>query len=156
MELCTGGDLLTKCIEAGKPLTEQEAALQMDKCLRALQHCHELGIIHRNLKPQNMVFASEKPRAEIKVVDFGLSVFTPEEDNEQSEDDQGQAPDKLGAIGSRHYMAPEVLTGKYNEKSDIWSLGVSFYHLLLGKLPRAPKDKDGKKGAIVLELESSF
>ena len=55
MELCTGGDLF-KCIDEGKALTDREASLNLDKCLRAIQHCHAQNIIHRDIKPENIMY----------------------------------------------------------------------------------------------------
>ena len=70
MELCTGGDLF-KFIDEGRALTEREAAVNMQKCLRALQHCHGQNIIHRDLKPENIMYGSD---GEIKLIDFGFAL----------------------------------------------------------------------------------
>lgn len=68
MELCSGGDLYAK-----KPYSEKEAAKIVGKLLSALKHMHAKGIIHRDLKFENIMFENTKPDAEIKLIDFGLS-----------------------------------------------------------------------------------
>jgi len=70
MELCTGGDLF-KFIDENRALTESEAAVNMDKCLRALSHCHGQNIIHRDLKPENIMYGTDD---EIKLIDFGFAL----------------------------------------------------------------------------------
>ena len=86
---------------------------------------HMNNIVHRDLKPENVLFESDEPDADLKLVDFGLStkVMDSEEYYLQSK------------VGTPLYVAPEVLLGKYNEKCDIWSLGVIMYILLSGAPP---------------------
>jgi len=59
MELCTGGEFFAKVVDNGKPLTEDEAAIQFAGLLRALTHCHSENIIHRDIKPENIMFGDE-------------------------------------------------------------------------------------------------
>lgn len=87
-------------------------------------YCHKLGIVHRDLKPENILFDSKKENSTIKIIDFGASAKLLK---------QG---DKLNKrIGTPFYVAPEVLAANYNEKCDIWSLGVIMYILLCGYPP---------------------
>lgn len=89
---------------------------------RALAHAHERGIIHRDIKPQNIMLLRD---GTLKVADFGIAAL----ENEVHENN-GQT------IGSIHYIAPEQARGKSPDaRSDIYSLGVVMYEMLSGKLP---------------------
>ena len=91
--------------------------------LQALQHAHEKGIVHRDMKPQNIMLLQD---GTIKVTDFGIARFS---DNETR-----TMTDK--AIGSVHYIAPEQARGDNTDgKADIYSVGVILYEMLTGKLP---------------------
>ena len=93
--------------------------------LLALNYCHQRNIIHRDIKPQNILFEKVDDNSNIKVVDFGYSIaYDPDEGISDY-------------VGTPLYSAPEVLKrrSKYNEKCDIWSLGVVAYTMLSGKSP---------------------
>ena len=84
---------------------------------------HSLGIVHRDLKPENILFENKLKFADIKLIDFGLSRRFLNEDDLHS------------VVGSPFYVAPEVLDGNYDEKCDIWSIGIIAYCLLNGSPP---------------------
>lgn len=91
--------------------------------LRALQHAHEKGIIHRDVKPQNIILLQD---GAIKVTDFGIARFSQSETQTMT--------DK--ALGSVHYIAPEQARGDFtSDKADIYSLGAMMYEMLTGQLP---------------------
>ena len=139
MELCEGGNLFSRL--TNNKLKEKKAAIIMEQVVSAIAYCHEKGICHRDLKPQNILFYDESPNSQIKVVDFGISkIFDPSLTNLQN-DINNSGNNKLkkmdSTIGTMHFFSPEVIKGSYNEKCDIWSLGIILYFLLCGYPPFA-------------------
>jgi len=124
MELCQGGELFDKIIESGH-FSEVQAAILMQQIVRAIYYMHELRICHRDLKPENFLFVSKDPieKSTLKIIDFGLSCkFEP-----------GQT--MTTKAGTPYYVAPQVLMGKYDQLSDLWSCGVIMYVMLCGYPP---------------------
>eukprot|EP00963_Diacronema_lutheri_P007808 scaffold676_cov316-Pavlova_lutheri.AAC.35 len=136
MELCTGGELFDRLQKSGT-LSEEEARMVALKTLSALKHMHSLGIAHRDVKPENLVYESWEKDAELKLIDFGFAKsrhkLQPAGQNLRGETDMFRT-----RLGSPNYVAPEVLssgTKGYTEKCDIWSLGVTLYIMLCGYFP---------------------
>ncbi|CAE7213552.1 CPK2 [Symbiodinium sp. KB8] len=96
MELCAGGELFDRIIDAGS-FTEGVAATLMQQIIRAVYYMHQNKVAHRDLKPENFLFTSK--------------------------------------AGTPYYVAPQVLSGKYDESSDLWSCGVIMFVLLCGYPP---------------------
>jgi calcium-dependent protein kinase len=122
MEYCTGGELFEKVIK--KTLFDEESVRSiLFKISSAIHHCHSIDIVHRDLKPENILFENNSEFSDIKIIDFGLSrkIFS--------------GDDLKSIVGSPFYVAPEVLKGRYDNKCDIWSIGVLAYSLLSGKPP---------------------
>eukprot|EP01016_Furgasonia_blochmanni_P012679 TRINITY_DN1633_c0_g1_i2.p1 TRINITY_DN1633_c0_g1~~TRINITY_DN1633_c0_g1_i2.p1 ORF type:complete len:524 (+),score=82.99 TRINITY_DN1633_c0_g1_i2:397-1968(+) len=124
MEYCSGGELLEYIIQK-KYLTEREAKEIMVKIFSAVKYLHDKKICHRDLKPDNFLFSRRSPDAEIKLIDFGLSSSFAADDFKHFS----------SQVGTALYMAPEVYSGKYDEKCDYWSLGVILHILLSGNPP---------------------
>ncbi len=123
MQLCTGGELFDRIVKLEK-FSEKDAAELMKKILSAVQHLHKHNICHRDLKPENFLFKNNKENAEIKIIDFGLSKkFSNQEENMTT------------IVGTPFYVAPEVLSGKYDTQCDLWSCGVILFVLLCGYPP---------------------
>ncbi|HUO84347.1 MAG TPA: protein kinase [Thermoanaerobaculia bacterium] len=93
---------------------------------RGLQAAHEEGIIHRDIKPQNVLIDQ---RGEVKLMDFGIARMT----------EASEAMTQAGiVVGTPHYMSPEQVQGKkLDARSDVYSMGVMMYQMLVGKLPFA-------------------
>ncbi|KAF8018234.1 hypothetical protein BT93_H3201 [Corymbia citriodora subsp. variegata] len=122
MELCRGGELFDRIIKKG-PFSEPEAVRQIKMIVGAVEACHSDGIMHRDLKPENFLFVTPDDDAELKLIDFGLSVFF----------EPGRVFSDV--VGSPYYVAPEVLLKHYGPEADVWSAGVILYILLSGVPP---------------------
>ena len=117
------GITLKEYIEEHGVINWNEALFFSIQILRALQHAHDKGIVHRDVKPQNIMLLEN---GTIKVTDFGIARFSHSETKTMTEK----------AIGSVHYISPEQAKGELtDEKADIYSVGVVLYEMLTGKLP---------------------
>lgn len=117
------GITLKEYIEEEKVLTWKDTVHFVIQILRALQHAHDKGIVHRDIKPQNIMMFSD---GTIKVMDFGIAKFAREEGKTATDQ----------AIGSVHYISPEQASGNITDaKSDIYSVGAMMYEMLTGKKP---------------------
>ena len=146
MELCSGGELFDRIIEH-KYYDEGEARLIFKQIIKAIYYCHLNGVCHRDLKPENFIMVSKSDPHLLKVIDFGLSRIFPNPDMPMDvppkELDLNKPPRvrrQTKAVlktkaGTPFYIAPEVLTGNYTEKCDVWSCGVILYILLCGYPP---------------------
>jgi len=124
MELCSGGELFDRIIDAGH-FSEVQAAILMQQIVRAIYYMHENHVCHRDLKPENFLFQTKDPieKNTLKIIDFGLSCkFTPDQV-------------LTTKAGTPYYVAPQVLAGKYDQSSDMWSCGVIMFVLLCGYPP---------------------
>lgn len=123
MELVEGVDLKCFMDNNGGRLTWKECVKFTEEILLAVQHAHEHGIIHRDIKPQNIMLMKD---GSIKVMDFGIARF--------SRSGVHTAVDK--AMGSVHYISPEQAKGDVTDaKADIYSIGIMMYEMLSGQLP---------------------
>ncbi len=117
------GITLKEYIEQQKVIAWKEALHFVIQILRALQHAHDKGIVHRDIKPQNIMLLQN---GTIKVTDFGIARFSRGETRSMTE----------SAIGSVHYISPEQARGELtDDKADIYSVGVVLYEMLTGALP---------------------
>ena len=146
-ELCTGGELLKKMHTT--QMKEKQIAKIFNQIMSAIAYCHEKGIVHRDLKLENILFASNNPDSPIKIIDFGFSVLLGKNDMNKKEDKDDNDLKKYGfkrmksKVGTLYYISPEIIKGNYDEKCDIWACGVILYILLCGYPPfNAPSDKE--------------
>jgi serine/threonine protein kinase len=95
------------------------------KLARAIEYAHRMEVIHRDIKPSNVL---RTPDGEVRLIDFGIAI--------QTSGLQDTAADKPSLAGSPSYMAPElIMGGEANPQTDIYSLGVLLYELLVGRRP---------------------
>jgi len=124
MELCEGGELVSYILEHGSH-SEAQVVLVMRQVFLAVAYLHSCAVCHRDLKPENLLLLSRGPIARnvLKVADFGLSALCP------------PGSELRGVVGTVPYLAPQVITGRYDVSADIWSCGVLAYLLLCGHPP---------------------
>ncbi|SHF50405.1 Stk1 family PASTA domain-containing Ser/Thr kinase [Ornithinibacillus halophilus] len=117
------GMTLKEYIQRFGPIDVPEAIDIMKQITSAITHAHENGIVHRDIKPQNILIDSY---GHIKVTDFGIAVALSATSLTQTN----------SVLGSVHYLSPEQARGGLaTKKSDIYSLGIVFFELLTGRLP---------------------
>ena len=131
-ELCRGKELSKLLKQNGGKLSEKKCRIIIMKILHAINYCHSHGIVHCDLKPDNIIFESPNEEEEnddilnlldLKLLDFGLSCRI-------------KKNEKLNnTVGTAYFIAPETIKGEYDEKCDMWSIGVILYYILSGKFP---------------------
>ena len=135
-ELCEGGELFDRLDEQPDYHYNEAACARLVKqMLSAVRYIHSKGIIHRDLKLENFLFSSVHSDSKLKLIDFGLSKHF-----------------KIGevqreAVGTPYTVAPEVIRGAYDERCDLWAIGVITYLLLSG---------DGTSHVFFQEILTSF
>ena len=134
------GITLKEYIDMQGVLDWKETVHLTTQILKALQHAHENGIVHRDIKPHNIMLLQD---GTIKVTDFGIARFSSNATRTMTEQ----------AIGSVHYIAPEQARGeKTDGKTDIYSVGVMMYEMLTGKLPF---DGDSAVSVALMQLQAN-
>ena len=124
MEHCAGGDLFSYIEQRNYRLPEHKAAEIIHKLSAAIYFIHSFGIVHRDLKPENILMTDNSEKADIRLLDFGLSKII------------GPGEKCTEPYGTLSYVAPEVLIEKpYDQRVDLWSIGIITYLLLCGCLP---------------------
>jgi serine/threonine protein kinase len=122
MPFVEGGTLRDLLIKQGR-LTLDEAGIFLDQIASALQHAHNYGVIHRDVKPSNILL---RPDGHAYLADFGLAKASAETDPH---------PHSGIGFGTPEYMAPEQSDGINDYRSDIYSLGIILYQMLTGRVP---------------------
>ncbi|UCF80443.1 MAG: serine/threonine protein kinase [Acidobacteriota bacterium] len=121
MEHLPGGSLRDR-MKKGKPMPAEEAASYAASLLEALEHAHEHGIVHRDVKPENLLFSS---KGTLKLADFGIA--RPEASHLTQTGE---------ILGTPYYMAPEQILGKPTDgRADLFAAGVILYEMLSGRKP---------------------
>ncbi len=133
------GITLKEYIEQQGVISWKETVHFTTQILRALQHAHDKGIVHRDIKPQNIMLLEN---GTIKVTDFGIARFSRSETRTMTDT----------AIGSVHYISPEQARGDItDDKSDIYSVGVVMYEMLTGELPF---QSDNSVSVAIMQLQT--
>src|SRR5262249_15918348 len=122
-------------LKARGRLPVAEACEYVRQAALGLQHAHERGMTHRDIKPHNLMRQASPDASApgvIKVLDFGLALLI-----DQHEQDASRVPDPGTAMGTAAYVAPEQTqdSRQVDVRADIYSLGCTLYHLLAGQTP---------------------
>lgn len=130
-EFVPGSDLRRLVREHG-PLSAQQAALIVSQAAEALGYAHSQGLIHRDVKPGNLLIT---PAGKTKVADLGLAYFSSDNDNSSKNSSSPTKPKHI--VGTADFLAPEIIVtpGEVLPISDIYSLGCTLYYALTGKVP---------------------
>jgi len=130
MEFVDGVDLY-ELVQARGPLPVSNACYYVYQAAQGLQHAHDRQMVHRDIKPHNLMLTRDGKKQVIKILDFGLAKATSENQIGAGLTGTGQM------LGTPHYMAPEQIdnAAKADIRADIYSLGCTLYHLLAGYPP---------------------
>ncbi|XGW28424.1 hypothetical protein V3C99_008306 [Haemonchus contortus] len=129
-DLVTGGELFEDIV-AREFYSEADASYCIWQVLEGVDYCHQRGVVHRDMKPENLLLASKAKGAAVKLADFGLAI-------EVGQDTEAW----FGFAGTPGYLSPEVLKkDPYGKPVDIWACGVILYILLVGYPPFWDEDQ---------------
>ncbi|CAE8741817.1 unnamed protein product, partial [Polarella glacialis] len=130
MELCTGGEVFAKSVGL-ESFTEADAAGLAAQMLSAIHYIHGRNIMHRDIKAENFMLSNATKKSVVKMIDFGLGcTFKPDQVFEI-------------VVGTPLYMAPELVSKRYDYRVDVWAFGVLMYLLMYGDYPfRGDSDEE--------------
>jgi serine/threonine protein kinase len=142
---CVRGQRLAEKVKSGALLGKEVVALG-EEIARALEEAHEQGVVHRDLKPGNILVT---PAGHAKVLDFGLAkLLAPADANDVTQ----SLAETRGPVGTPQYMAPETLRGEpADTRTDLWGLGVVLYEMAAGHAPFQGKTRFELSAAILRE-----
>mmetsp|Transcript_18710 Transcript_18710/g.24183 ORF Transcript_18710/g.24183 Transcript_18710/m.24183 type:complete len:594 (-) Transcript_18710:441-2222(-) len=134
LEHLKGKELFDRIVSRGY-YSETDASIVVQKIASALQSLHQAGIVHRDIKPENCIYETIEEDSELKITDFGLSMW--DSSNAQIK------PKGDSLVGTKGYIAPECLQDlAYGPACDMWSMGVLLYILLAGYPPFHASNND--------------
>lgn len=135
LELVDGGDLyhfLANAVE----YNEVVASRQLKQVLQGVHYLHSMGVVHRDLKLDNILLSGALDQCEVKIADFGLSALVRLDEDGYDAEESGKRKRyvKLKEMwGTKEYFAPEVVEQSYGPQADVWALGCVLYEMLTGE-----------------------
>lgn len=124
MELVMGEDL-KECLKKGRKFTLLQILRIMEQACSGLCAAAELDLVHRDIKPGNLILTEDAGALRVKIADFGLA----------KDLKAGGMTQRGTVLGSIAYLAPEQITGNVDQRADLYALGVTWFELLMGRLP---------------------
>lgn len=142
------GKSLRNIINEQSYLLVEEVYLYTQQILNGLEGIHDAGVVHRDIKPHNIV---KKTDGTLVLIDFGTATIQ-EEDKNLYKEENGNT------IGTVQYMAPELFLNSKNAscQSDIYALGISLYEMFTGKFPFNSNDPSDKKSIALMHIHAEF
>jgi serine/threonine protein kinase len=136
-ELIIGSDLQKALMSRAKFIDPYLAARLFNQLSKGLAAAHHAGVVHRDLKPTNVMISGGYSLDEVKITDFGIAKMADEELTDAAKGGDSTLTTSKTAIGALPYMAPEAIETPENvgPKADVWSIGAMFYHILTGEFP---------------------
>jgi len=135
LELVDGGDLHHH-VTKSQHYSEAVAAKLFRQCLSGLHYLHSLGVVHRDLKLDNILLKGSGDNVEVKIADFGLSALVRLGEGGYDANESSKRKKFKGLTemwGTKEYFAPELIEGNYGPQADMWSMGCILYEMLIGK-----------------------
>jgi len=131
MEVCKGGELFEHLIDSPDGLSEEKVKVLAKTLGEGLAYMHDRGVMHRDVKPENILLKEKNDLSSVKFIDFGLS---------------RAATNSKSFLGTAGYVAPEMFhegdTGTYTSAVDMWALGVTLYCAISGYMPFDDSDNE--------------
>jgi eukaryotic-like serine/threonine-protein kinase len=126
------GRTLAQLIAAAAPFSYDRTVGIIRQLLDGLDHAHGVGLIHRDLKPDNVIVEQTGDREHARIVDFGIAIVR----EQASSRDEGRFTTDGLVLGTPQYMAPELATGRtFDHRVDLFALGVICFQMLTGSMP---------------------
>lgn len=152
MELVDGCSL-RNLLKQGSLAPEKALAIVPAIC-SALEYAHGHGVVHRDIKPENVLIDRQ---GRVKIVDFGIAKILGVGESMPGNDGEGKGLTRAGRLGTPAYMAPEqeVEPTLVDHRADIYSLGVVFYEMLTGELPKESFDLPSKKVQVDVRIDEA-
>jgi serine/threonine-protein kinase len=136
-ELIEGKDLKAALLEKTPFLDPNLVAKVLHHLAKGVAAAHHAGVVHRDLKPTNIMVVGDYSVTELKITDFGIAKLASEELQEAAEGGESTLTSSQTAVGALPYMAPEAIQSpkEVGPPADIWSIGAMIFHLLTGNVP---------------------